>query len=97
MVIAGLIVLLLALTCFVLYRNAKAKVGEVLHTQTSSIADIAERAGAVHQALGQGYSSDYTEIKGEVEAPQTLISPMGEKECVYFHATVEREWEKEET
>lgn len=96
MVLLGLILLALAGACFFGYRNAQGKLGEILLTQTSDIKDIAERAEAVAEALGSGYSSDYTEIKGTMEAPETLTSSLGQRECVYYHATVSREWEEEE-
>lgn len=96
MLIFGLILLAIAIGCFFGYRNAKAKVGEVLHTQTSSIGDIAERAGAVAEVLGTGNSNDYTEIKGKIEPEEVLVSPLGQRDCLYFSASIEREWEEEE-
>lgn len=96
MLIFGLILLAVAIGCFLGYRNAKAKVGEILYQPTSTIAEVAERAGAVAEALGTGHSSDYTEIKGEMESPQTLLSPLGKRDCVWFTASIAREWEEEE-
>ncbi len=96
MLIFGLILLAVAVGCFVGHRNAKAKVGEILYQPTSTIAEIAERAGAVTEVLGSGHSSDYTEIKGEREAIKTLVSPLGKRDCLWFTASIEREWEQEE-
>jgi len=96
MVILGGILLLIALISFLSYRNVKGKLGEILHTETSRIADVQERAEAVAEALGSGYSSDYTEIKGQMETDEILTSALGKRKCVYYRATVTREWEEEE-
>lgn len=96
MVLFGLILLGVAIACFLGYRNAKAKLGEILLTQTSSIQEVSERAEAVAEALGSGYSSDYTEIKGKMESPELLSSALARRDCVYYRASVTREWEEEE-
>ncbi|MEZ0373552.1 MAG: GIDE domain-containing protein [Candidatus Sericytochromatia bacterium] len=96
MLIIALILLAVAIGCFVAHINAKNKVGEILYVPSSRIGDISERAAAVADVLGKGYSSDYTEIKGKMEAPEVLTSPLGEAECVYYTSSIDREWEEEE-
>lgn len=96
MLVIAFLLAVVATVCFFSYRNNKAKLNEILYVPSSRIGDIAERAAAVSDALGHGYSSDYTEIKGQMLAPNRLRAPLSQLECVYYRSTVSREWEEEE-
>lgn len=97
MLIVALILAVIAIVCFFSYRSNRAKLGEILYVPSSRIGDIAERAGAVSEVLGNGYSSDYTEIKGKMIAPDRLSAPLSQKECVYYRSSIQRQWEEEES
>ena len=86
--------LLIALLCFLGYRSTKNKQAEILTVQTSRIQDIKERAEAVSETLGQGYCSDYTEIKGQLEANEVITAPLSGEDCVYYRSSISREWEE---
>ena len=97
MLIIAFLLAIAAIVCFFSYRSNRAKLGEILYVPSSRIGDIAERADAVSEVLGHGYSSDYTEIKGQMIAPNRLRAPLSQEECVYYRSTVNREWEEEES
>ncbi len=97
MLIIALILAIIATVCFFIYRSTQAKLGEILYVPSSQISEIAERASAVSEALGHGYSSDYTEIKGQMIAPELLCSPLSQSDCVYYRSSISREWEEEES
>lgn len=90
----GIFSWVIALFCFLSFRSAKNKQAEILLVQTSQIRDIEERAQAVSETLGQGYCSDYTEIKGQLETDEVIVAPLSGQECVYFRSSITREWEE---
>jgi hypothetical protein len=96
MLIIAFLFAIIAIICFFSYRSNQAKLSEILYVPASRIGEITERASAVSDVLGHGYSSDYTEIKGEMLAPDRLRAPLSQEECVYYRSTVSRQWEEEE-
>ena len=96
LLVIGIICLGVAIGCFFGYKSTQAKVGEILLTQTSTVAQLEDSAKGVSETLGTGNFNEYAELKGNGEYPDTLTSEIGKKECVYYKSVVEREWEEEE-
>lgn len=95
MIIIGVLLIIAAVVCWFISQSAAGKAGEILVTQTSQIGNLKESAQAVSETLGKGHYNEYAELKGDAEFPDVLTSEMGEHECVYYTATIEREWEEE--
>lgn len=87
----------LAVISVILFVSAGKKknlVSDMKGTITSSSAEITDLAKSVGQEIGTGSFSQKVELTGRVKCSQPLVSEMAEKQCVWYKATVHREYEE---
>lgn len=86
-----------AYLAFVQKKKAEEKITELKFTKPSSLAEIRDTWRAlVDQNLGGNYR-EFIKTNGQAATDGEQLSPYGHVDCAYYVATVEREYEKDET
>jgi len=90
----GIICLVISVVMFFTRRNQQQKLFSIKRARAVTAAELAETAGAVANEIGGGNWRDYVKLWGTVTTEAPLLSEHRQKPCVYFVATVTREYEE---
>ncbi len=93
-IIAGIVLILIAVGLYFGSKSQKKRLGEMAATQTSSATELAELAAAVAKDIGPGSFNQITEVKGTIECAAPLVSELSETSCVHYSMSVTREYEE---
>ena len=93
-IIAGVVLVLVALGLVLGSRSQKKKLGEIQSTETSTAVDLADLAAAVAKDIGAGSFNQIAEVKGTIECANPLVSELSETSCVHYSMNVTREYEE---
>ena len=96
MVPFGIVLIVLAgLFAFGYTRSGKSAAA-LRGIERRSAGDLAAIAGGVAAELGSGSFTQTVEIVGQIECPDPLVSPLGQRPCVYYDMRVTRRYEEED-
>jgi len=90
--ITGSILIVVGIMLLFARRSQSRKLADVLATETSSCARVADMCKSM--AGASGLSGQQVEIKGFIEPREVLTSELGGQECVCYRSKVEREYEE---
>lgn len=91
-IIIGGIAIVIGIVCIIMSLRSRNKVRAMAETATATVAQAAR--------MGTPAGTQRVEIYGMVECPSPLISPAGNRECVYYKYSVEelvREYDTDES
>lgn len=86
----GSLFLLVALICGVNYRLVKQRLTLTPELDGPTVSSLATLANAADDAV---FKQDIV-LQGEMVCQEVLISPLAERECIAFEATIQQEWEE---
>lgn len=94
--IIGLVLLLISVILALVWNNQRGRLGDIARTPLSTIRELRELAGAVGQELGDDGSAfeQTVSVEGTIECDSPLSSELNHQSCVYYEATVSREYEE---
>ncbi|MGK7890677.1 MAG: E3 ubiquitin ligase family protein [Leptolyngbyaceae cyanobacterium] len=95
MTIVGVILLVVAIVLFFVYRSQTNKAFNLQSAQPSTAADLQTMATAIANDIGQGNWREYVKMWGQIECDRPLTSPLKQATCVAYQSTVT--WEYEQT
>lgn len=91
----GLVLQIVAGVLLFVRRSQRSKLLEIISTDTSTAADLAETARYVAEQLGEaGSFHQVAEVKGLVRCDAPLTSEIARQSCVYYSMSVSREYEE---
>ncbi len=95
MLIAGIVLVVVAVVLFFVRRSQQARLLDVRFTQTSTAKDLMELAKSVQEGVGHaGGVRQQVELKGTIQSETELVSEIAKLPCVYYRADVTREYEE---
>ncbi|MEB3233658.1 MAG: E3 ubiquitin ligase family protein [Leptolyngbyaceae bacterium] len=95
MTIFGVILLVVAIILFFVYRSETNKAFNLQSARPSTTAELKNTAMTIADDIGRGNWRDYVKVWGEIECDRPLTSPLKQLPCVAYSTTVT--WEYEET
>jgi hypothetical protein len=93
-IIGGAVFTIIGGVLWILMGKKAGKLGVLQNTETSSTHEVRENFNSMTDSFGQGNFSLFTELKGVAVANTPLESELSKKECVYYKATITREYEE---
>ena len=93
-IIVGLVLAIVGGVLWFIMGKKAVKLGMLEDTETSTVKEVYENFTSMSDSFGAGNFSLYTELKGTAFANTPLQSEMSKKECVYYKATIKREYEE---
>lgn len=94
MTIGGVILLLVGIGLVIWHVLAKKKIGALRVARDMTRAQIDETASLLSGELGGGSFKEFVALRGRPECDSPLISPLGERECLYYEMKIIREYEE---
>ncbi len=95
MTVFGVILLVVAAVLVFVHVRARKKVGALLTASAQTVSQMLGTAKTLAGELGAGSFSEMVEVSGQVRCPGPLISPLGERPCVYYDMSVRRQYEED--
>ena len=93
--IVGIVLVVIAGILLLVRRSQASKLAQVLSTETSSCAQVAELCASMEGVVG-AETSQLVEVKGTIEPRGELLqAEITGQECVCYRSRVERQWEEE--
>lgn len=95
MLIAGIILIVVAIILFFVRRSQQARHLDIRFAQTTTAKDLVELAKSVQEGVGRaGGFRQPVELKGTIQSETELLSEIAKVPCVYYRADVTREYEE---
>jgi hypothetical protein len=93
-IIGGAIIAIVGLVLWIIKGKRAGKLGVLEDTETSTVKEVQENFASMSDSFGPGNFSLFTELKGVAVASSPLEAELSKKPCVYYKATVTREYEE---
>ena len=93
-IIGGVVLVIIGGVLWFLMGKKAGKLDLLEDTETSSVKEIIENFTSMTDSFGSGNFSLFTQLKGTAVANSPLESELSKKDCVYYKATVTREYEE---
>ena len=93
-IIGGVVLAIIGGVLWFLMGKKAGKLGVLEDTETSTCKEVNENFSSMTDSFGAGNFSLFTELKGTAVAHTPLESELSKKDCVYYKATVTREYEE---
>src|SRR5437016_4963071 len=97
MLIAGVILIVVAVICFFIARSQANKLAAMNAADTYTAQLLQELHGKVTSSLGAESFAEACEVEGVIECEQPLVAPLSNTPCVAYVRTRIREYEEEVT
>lgn len=94
MIIGGIVLAVIGGILWMVMGKKAGKLGILESTETSTTKEVHENFTSMTDSFGAGNFSLFTELKGTAVASTPLEAELSKKECVYYKATVTREYEE---
>ncbi|MCB9524121.1 MAG: hypothetical protein H6702_12245 [Myxococcales bacterium] len=95
MLVIGIILIVAAVGLGVAHVMARRKTGYLLAASDQTAGALADIARRVAGEIGGGGFQEFVTLTGHARCDQPLMSPLGERPCLYYRATVTRQYEEE--
>jgi len=96
MIIGGVVLAIIGGILWIVMGKKAGKLGFLESTETSTAKEVNENFTSMSDSFGAGNFSLFTELKGTAIASTPLEAELSKKECVYYKATVTREYEEQQ-
>lgn len=95
MTIAGGVLLVVAAVLVFVHVRARKRIGALLSARRATAGELAQIARTVAGEVGGGGFSEMAELVGQVRCDRPLVSPLGERPCLYYTMSVRRQYEED--
>lgn len=94
MLVGGIVLLVVGVGLIVWHVFARRKAGELKVAKNVRVSNLVDLAARMAQEIEAGGLKEFAELVGRPQA-RPLLSPLGERECLYYKMTVKRQYEEE--
>lgn len=93
--IGGGVLLVLGVILIFVHVRSKRRAGYLIAARPSKAGELAKTAGTVAAEIEGGDFRHFASLYGRSVCPSPLISPLGERPCLYYSMTITRRYEED--